>query len=238
MAGFRMHVGVAATIGVGYGYFLHKGIGCHWESGVLCTTLTAVGGMLPDLDSDTGRPVREIFGLAAAVVPLVAMPRLTQLGLSPEGVLASLVLSYLFVRYGLAWLFNQFSVHRGMFHSIPAMLISGLAVYLGYHTDNYRLRMELAVGVMLGFLSHLILDEIYSVDFNGIRLTVKKSSGSALKFFSDSLPATTVCYTILGALLYVGYLDWKSHVDAGQPPFPFAVPKQAAPSYDPIRLRG
>ena len=57
MAGFRTHVGVAATIGVGYGYLMHKGVGCHWESGVLCATLTAVGGMLPDLDSDTGRPV-------------------------------------------------------------------------------------------------------------------------------------------------------------------------------------
>lgn len=236
MAGFRMHVGVAAALGVGYGFTLHKGIGCHWESGVLCATLTAVGGMLPDLDSDTGRPVREIFGLAAAVLPLVAMPRLSQLGLSPEGILACLVLGYLFVRYVLAWLFSQFSVHRGMFHSLPAMLIAGLAVYLGYHTGSFRLRMELAVGVMLGFLSHLVLDEIYSVDFNGVRLKLKKSSGSALKFFSDSLAATTVCYTILGALLYMGYLDWKSHVDAGQSPFPFLP--ATGPSHDPLRLHG
>ncbi len=236
MAGFRTHVGVAATLGVGYGYLMHKGVGCHWESGVLCATLTAVGGMLPDLDSDTGRPIREIFGLAAAVLPLVVMPRLSQLGLSPEGVLACLVLGYLFVRYGLAWLFSQLSVHRGMFHSIPAMFIAGLAVYLGYHTADYKLRMELAFGVMLGFLSHLVLDEIYSVDFNGVKLTVKKSSGSALKFFSDSVPATTVCYTILGALLYLGYLDWKAHVDAGQPAFPF-LPAVGSP-HDPLRLHG
>lgn len=236
MAGFRTHVGVAATLGVGYGFLIHKGIGCHWESGVLCATLTAVGGMLPDLDSDSGRPIREIFGLAAAVLPLVVMPRLSQAGLSPEGVLACLVICYLFVRYGLAWLFSQVTVHRGMFHSIPAMLISGLAVYLGYHTANYSLRMELAAGVMLGFLSHLILDEIYSVDFNGVRLSLKKSSGSALKFFSDSVPATTVCYTILGALLYMGYLDWKDHVDAGQPPFPFFP--AVGSTHDPLRLQG
>jgi membrane-bound metal-dependent hydrolase YbcI (DUF457 family) len=222
MAGFRTHVGVAAALGVGYGYLMHKGMGCHWESGVLSATLTAVGGMLPDLDSDTGRPVREIFGLAAAVVPLVALPRLTHMGLSPEGVLASLVLGYLFVRYGLAWLLSQVSVHRGMFHSIPAMLISGLVVYLGYRTDNYHLRLELAGGVMLGFFSHLLLDEIYSVDFNGVRLVVKKSSGSALKFFSDSVPATTVCYTILGALLYLAHQDWQAATAAGKTPdFPY-----------------
>lgn len=223
MAGFRTHVGVAATLGVGYGFFMHKGMGCHWESGVLSATLTAVGGMLPDLDSDTGRPIREIFSLAAAVIPIVAMPRLTELGLSSEGVLASLVIGYLFVRYGLAWLLNQVSVHRGMFHSIPAMLISGLAVYLGYHTDNHHLRVELAGGVMLGFFSHLLLDEIYSVDFNGVRLVIKKSSGSAIKFFSDSVAATTVCYTILGALLYLAYNEWKSNAPAPAQPVPFKM---------------
>lgn len=223
MAGFRTHVGVAATLGVGYGFFMHKGMGCHWEGGVLSATLTAVGGMLPDLDSDTGRPIREIFSLAAAVIPIVAMPRLAELGLSSEGVLASLVIGYLFVRYGLAWLLNQVSVHRGMFHSIPAMLISGLAVYLGYHTDNHHLRVELAGGVMLGFFSHLLLDEIYSVDFNGVRLVIKKSSGSALKFFSDSVAATTVCYTILGALLYLAFNEWKANAPAPAQPVPFKM---------------
>ncbi len=225
MAGFRTHVGVAATLGVGYGFFMHKGLGCHWESGVLSSTLTAVGGMLPDLDSDTGRPIREIFSLAAAVIPIVLMPRLTEQGLSSEGVLACLVLGYLFVRYGLAWFLSQISVHRGMFHSIPAMLISGLIVYLGYHTENHHLRIELAGGVMLGFLSHLILDEIYSVDFNGVRLIVKKSSGSALKFFSDSVAATTVCYTILGALAYMAFLEWQGMASGPAPvePMPFKM---------------
>jgi membrane-bound metal-dependent hydrolase YbcI (DUF457 family) len=200
---------------------MHKGCACHWETGLLSATLTAVGGMLPDLDSDTGRPVREIFGLAAAVVPLVLAPHFSQLGLNYEGVLASLVLCYLFVRYGLAWVLGQISVHRGMFHSIPGMLIAGLAVYLGYRSANVFLRMELAGGVMLGFLSHLILDEIYSVDFNGVQLKLKKSSGSALKFFSDSFVGTIVCYAILGALLYLGWLDWKAAAMAGQlPPAP------------------
>lgn len=227
MAGFRTHVGVAATLGVGYGFVMHKGLGCHWECGVLSSTLTAVGGMLPDLDSDTGRPIREIFSLAAAVIPIVLMPRLTEMGLSSEGVLAALVLGYLFVRYGLSWLLNQVSVHRGMFHSVPAMMISGLVVYLGYHTDNHHLRVELAGGVMLGFLSHLVLDEIYSVDFNGVRLIVKKSSGSALKFFSPSLAATTVCYTILGALSYMAFLEWQNSPPPSAHPVPFRLAYKA-----------
>ena len=42
--------------------------------------------------------------------------------------------------------------------------------------------------------------------------------------------------TILGALLYLGYLDWKAHVDAGQPPFPLFP--NAGHSHDPLRLHG
>jgi membrane-bound metal-dependent hydrolase YbcI (DUF457 family) len=218
MAGFRTHVTVAAVTGIAYGYSIHRGLGCHWESAVLLTTLTTVGGMLPDLDSDSGRPVREIFGLAAAVVPVLLVPRLGQTGLTHEGVLASLVICYFFIRYGLAWVFGQLCVHRGMFHSIPAMFIAGLCVYLGYHTNNVLLRMEMALAVMLGFLSHLILDELYSVDFNGVRLKLKASSGSALKLFSDSVPATTMCYTILGALLYLAWEDYQQVVESGQLP--------------------
>ncbi len=212
MADFRTHVGVAATIGIGYGFAVTKGCSCHLETSILAATLTTVGGMLPDLDSDSGRPVREVFGLAAAALPLLASPRFVQAGLSHEGVLTGLVLSYVVIRYGAAWVLKRISVHRGMWHSIPAMLIFGLVVYLGYGSDDRITRAILAVGVMLGFLSHLVLDEIYSVDFNGVRLKLKSSSGSAVKMFSDSVRGTTICYTMLGALLYLGYLDWETNM--------------------------
>ena len=39
---------------------------------------------------------------------------------------------------------------------------------------------------MVGFLSHLVLDEIYSVDFRGARIKLKSSAGSAVKFMSSS----------------------------------------------------
>ena len=43
-------------------------------------------------------------------------------------------------------------------------------------------RLILAGGFLLGFLSHLLLDEIYSVDARGLR--IRKSSGSAFKLFT------------------------------------------------------
>ena len=217
MAGFRMHVGVAASMGVGYGYGAMVGMGFGPDAAALAAAVTAAGGMLPDLDSESGRPVREVFGLAAAVVPVLLVPRLQHAGLTHEAILAALVGCYLAVRYGAPWVLGQLTVHRGMFHSLPALAISGLAMYLEYGSPDRRVRLLLAGGVMLGFLSHLVLDEIYSVDFNGVRLKLKSSAGTALKLFSDSVWGTTCCYAILGALLYTAYLDW-THVPAGEPP--------------------
>ena len=209
MAGFRTHLGFAAGCGFGYGAAAVNPLGFPAEAAVLAAGLTAVGGMLPDLDSDSGKPVKELFALAGAVVPLLLVPRLEQMQVSHEGMLAFLVGCYAFVRYGLAWGLKRVTVHRGMFHSIPAMLIAGLVVYLAYWSPDRGVRLLLAGGVMLGFLSHLVLDEVYSVDFNGVRVKLKTSAGSALKFFSPSFLGTTVCYTVLGALLVLAYGDYR-----------------------------
>ena len=209
MAGFRMHIGTSTLCGVGYGCIAVKFLGHPPETAVLAGGLTAVGGMLPDLDSDSGTPIREMFGLAASVIPLLLYRRLETAGLTHEGILAAIVLIYIAVRYGLSSLFRRVTVHRGMFHSIPCMLIFGLGVYLAYDSPLHSTRILLGLGVMIGFLSHLVLDEIYSVDFNGLRLHLKSSAGSAVKFFSPSFVATTVCYGILGALIFLTYAELK-----------------------------
>ena len=210
MAGFRMHISTSTLCGVGYGCVAVKFLGHPPETAILAGGLTAVGGMLPDLDSDSGTPIREMFGLAASVIPLLLYKRLETAGLSHEGILAAIVLIYLFVRYGLSSLFRRVTVHRGMFHSIPCMLIFGLAVYLAYDSPLHSTRILLGLGVMIGFLSHLVLDEIYSVDFNGLRVHLKGSAGSAVKFFGPSFVATTVCYGILGALIFLTYAELKA----------------------------
>lgn len=211
MAGFRTHITVSTGLGVVYGGVAVQPMGFTTETAVLSAGLTAVGGMLPDLDSDSGVPVREMFGLAAAVVPLMCVPRLTQMGVSLEGRLAFVLFAYLVIRYGVSRVFKYVTVHRGMYHSIPAMLIAGLVVYLAYHKpDHPPTRVLLAVGVMVGFLSHLVLDEIYSVNFNGVRFKLKASAGSAVKLFSPSFAGTAACYLMLGALCYLAYLDFHA----------------------------
>jgi membrane-bound metal-dependent hydrolase YbcI (DUF457 family) len=209
MAGFRTHITVSGGLGIAYGGLAVQPLGFSTEAGLLAAGITAVGGMLPDLDSDSGVPVREMFGLVAAVVPLMLVRRLMHAGLSPEGILATMLFAYVLIRYGAANLFKRLTVHRGMYHSIPAMLIAGLCVYLAYHSDDRSIRILFAVGVMVGFLSHLVLDEIYSVDWRGVKPKLKASAGTAFKLGSSSMPATATCYLILGGLLYLFYLDYK-----------------------------
>ena len=90
--------------------------------------------MTPDLDSDSGLPIRELFGLAGAVFPLFLIPRLRHSGLSVEQALCVMIGAYLFIRTAVVASSKNFSVHRGMFHSLPALCIAGLAVFDVYQT--------------------------------------------------------------------------------------------------------
>jgi hypothetical protein len=79
-------------------------------------------------------------------------------------------------------------------------------------------RLFLAGGVTIGFLSHLILDEIWAVDFMGFKVKFNKYAGSALKFWSSSVTATVATYALLAVLGILAWLDYAS----GQMPSPSA----------------
>jgi hypothetical protein len=208
MASFRGHIAFASALGGVYGAAGSLMFGLDWGPVFLGAGLTAIGGLMPDLDSDSGVPVRELFSLAAVLTPLLLVRRLHHAGLTPEQILALMAGVYVLVRYGGAALFKRVTVHRGMFHSIPAMLIAGLLIYLGDHRANPRVRLFLAGGVMIGFLSHLVLDEIYSVDLLGRKMVrLNKYAGTAVKFYSPSWTATLTCYSLLASLAWVAWRE-------------------------------
>jgi membrane-bound metal-dependent hydrolase YbcI (DUF457 family) len=136
--------------------------------------------------------------------------RLHDKGFDAEQTLVALGGCYLLIRYVVRYLFRRMTVHRGMFHSIPAMLIAGLAVYLLHHGPSPLHRVYLAGGAMLGFFSHLLLDEIYSVNFMGLHFKLNKYAGSALKFFSPSVYATVMTYMVLGGMGYLAWRQWNA----------------------------
>jgi hypothetical protein len=206
VAAFKQHITFSSLLGVGYAAAL-AGSGGEWVHSILAGGLCGIAGMLPDLDSPSGRPVRELFGITAIAVPLLLTYRLRRSGLDPEQLVLLAAVLYLLIRFGLSWVFKHLTVHRGMFHSIPAMLIAGEVVFLAHDCPEPYGRLTLAGGIMLGFLSHLVLDEIYAVDMNGVRPRFNKAAGSALKFFSKSWSATAATWLLLGVLTYLVGVD-------------------------------
>src|SRR5437879_2071056 len=130
MASYRGHLTFSAGLGLAYGAAGLFGLRHDWGVAALAAGLTAAGGLLPDLDSDSGVPVREMFGLSAAATTFLLYHRLQHHShLSGEQIIVVLAGVYLLIRYGLSRVFRRLTVHRGMYHSVPGMLIAGLAVY-------------------------------------------------------------------------------------------------------------
>jgi LexA-binding, inner membrane-associated putative hydrolase len=209
MASYKGHLAFSASLGFVYGGLAHSQLGLDPSTALLGAALTTVAGLLPDLDSNSSVPVRELFSLAAVLVPLLLWRRLMNANYSDEDLFLILGGTYVGIRFGVSKVFKYLSVHRGMYHSIPAMFIAGLIVYLCYHSPSLLTREFLAVGVMIGFLSHLVLDELCSVDFHGAKFKLNKYAGSALKFVSPSIIGTATTYLILIGLSYLAALDYE-----------------------------
>ncbi|QDT17259.1 metal-dependent hydrolase [Alienimonas californiensis] len=204
---FREHVAVSGTCGAALAAGMWVATPIDGVQAGVAFTLVGVGGALPDLDSDRGRPIQELTALLGAAVPFVLVRRFAEVARSFDAIVGLGILTYLLVRYGGGWLLRKTTVHRGMFHSLPAMMISGLLTYLAYKSPEPGIRLLMATAVMTGFASHLMLDEWCSVDWRGLRPRLKKSAGTAIKWAGDYPSATVACYSLLGVCLYATAID-------------------------------
>jgi membrane-bound metal-dependent hydrolase YbcI (DUF457 family) len=201
--GFRVHITGSTIAGAAYGAAAWYVGGLHPTTCALGGGLCAVAGMLPDLDSGPGIPLRESVSFAAAVVPIMMIHRFQQLGMPLEAIILSGAMIYLAIRFGLSWLLKNYSHHRGMFHSLPAAAIAGQTAFLAFAAEEPLRRYFVSSAVVLGFLTHLVLDEIWSVKMGWFGPKVKKSFGTALKFNGPDLWPNLITYAltvILGAL--------------------------------------
>jgi len=223
MAGYREHVTVSGLLGVAYASAAMFMFGYSLVQACIAALLTWVSGMLPDLDSESGKPIRELFGVVAAIAPMMLMQHANAIGVHGDRVMLFSLISYGLVRYGGAFMLAKLTVHRGMFHSIPALLIAAELTFLAYPADDVRVRVLMAVGTGIGFLSHLVLDEMYSVQWDGAKVRLAKSSGSAMKFWGkDALP-NGIAMGLLLCLSYATLVEADILRDPGATPAPETV---------------
>ena len=200
MAGFKTHVTVSSLVGIGYGAGAYAMFDVPVPTCLLAGGLCGVSGMLPDIDSDSGRPLRESMAFAAAIVPMMLVDRLRMFNIPTELIVLTGGILYFLIRFGGAAILRKFTVHRGMFHSIPAAVIASEVAFLLASGDDLDMRIYKAGGVFVGYMSHLVLDEIYSVKLSARGVRIKSSLGSAVKLFGHGWIPNITTYAKLALL--------------------------------------
>jgi hypothetical protein len=188
MANFTTHIAVGTVVAGTLATLTLAADVIANENLIPITMAGVLGSVLPDIDLKESRPSRAMFaGLAIFFSFAVLFSTADRFSVVELWILwlGTLVV----VRYGLHTVFHNLTVHRGTWHSIMAGLFSAAAtaVVFGHVLDRHAGVAWLAAGFMLiGFLVHLTLDEIYAVDVSDRR--VKASFGTALKLFDRRYP--------------------------------------------------
>ncbi|MTI14323.1 metal-dependent hydrolase [Sansalvadorimonas verongulae] len=163
--------------------------------------LGTLGGLLPDIDSKSSLTLR-LFNLlfmggsAAFVVARLGRqyPLLWTLG-AVVGTLAALALVVI-------PLFKKNMVHRGNCHSLLAALFTAvIASITSLEFLETSIQTAYLAGLFAGggFITHLLLDEIYALKFKD-EVGLKKSFGTAMKLFSKRAPISSAVMAVLCGL--------------------------------------
>ena len=209
MGNFQQHITCSTATGIAIGgaaYFF----GFEPPACLVAAGLCSFAGMLPDIDSDSSKSFQECIYLAAGIGCILTVSRLRQYdGIDTDFAMFGGAMVLLLIRFGLGAWIKKVTVHRGMIHSIPMSILSGQLTFFVV-TGTIEERLLKAAALTAGFLSHLILDEIFSIDSTGAKLRLKKSFGTALKWSNPQKPGPIVIiYALILCLGFAGF----SHPD-------------------------
>lgn len=206
MASFRGHIGAGLLVAVIItGIFVLKSIITGFAVPSALFVAIVIGSFMPDLDSDTSIVFSMVYSLFTSVVlGVVGYLTFQAFGLDYKTIVINSGMALVITWFVLRPIFMKITVHRGMFHSIPAAAVAGL---LGYHSVLYfsqdiALSLWFGIGFTVGYITHLVLDELYSgVNFLGNPFKGSKSIGTALKFYDRDNGANTFTYLLLIVLI-------------------------------------
>jgi len=202
VANFATHLNVSAFVsgvlaaGVGY-----SGVVDLKDSLVLFFT-GIVGGILPDIDHDKSTPFKMLQFFFSNLISFLVIVK--YIGTYP---ILNLLIIWVSAYAGVVvffYLFKKFTKHRGIIHSIPAaLLFSSLTALISYDFFDTNIKKSYLLGLFLfiGYITHLLLDEVYSIDLTGKRL--KKSFGSAFKLYSNNKLITLLFYSLIFLTIFL-----------------------------------
>lgn len=183
------------------------------ENLVAVTLAGVLGSVLPDIDLQDSKPSRALFsGLAVFFSFVVLFNMATNYSISEMWLawLGTLVA----VRFGAHAVFHRMSYHRGIYHSLLAGVFFAFAtaVVLRYVLGRHEGVAWLGAGFMLvGYITHLVLDEIYSVDVMDRR--IKASFGTAMKLIDGRHPGHSLAMAAATALVFIATPPTRTFVE-------------------------
>jgi membrane-bound metal-dependent hydrolase YbcI (DUF457 family) len=200
MAGYKSHMAFGIITGAFWAGFLFSLSMISIFIAPLILFITVLGSFLPDLDSDSGRPIKVLLNILSIVSTAYAFFLLRAYSDNFLIIILLSIACYVFTYFIIGKIIKKLTHHRGMFHSIPAALLCFFfSMYILETTnisENYMILFSLSLGI--GYLSHLILDETNSiVNLEGIPFIPKKSLGTAIKLYSKDLRISLVVYLFI-----------------------------------------
>jgi len=206
MANHQQHTNFSTASGIIFGTLAWYPCGFPAVTCLLAGGLCGVGGMLPDIDIKTSRSYHDCMSITACIASMLVILKVsTTDGVTGEMLAIIGTMVFLAIKFGVGNLLKAFTTHRGLIHSIPFCILCGEIIFLLTDGDMAS-RVLKAAGLSLGFFSHLLLDEIYSVDVVQGKLNTKKSFGTAIKFgMKKHLHLTIVLYIVLGFATYISF---------------------------------
>ena len=183
MANFTTHIAIGTVVSGALATLTLAADVIAPENLVAVTMAGVLGSVLPDIDLKDSRPSQAMFGGLAVFFSFIVL-----FTIAYKFSIAEMWLIWLGtligVRYGGQALFHMFSYHRGIWHSILAGVFFWFVTAIVFkHVLNLHEGIAWLAGgfLFIGYLTHLILDEIYSVDVLDTR--IKASFGTAMKLF-------------------------------------------------------
>jgi hypothetical protein len=146
------------------------------------------------------------------------------------GTICSFFIFYIIFYLSIRWLLKNVTTHRGVMHSIPFAILSAEVAYLIFSSEYTLILLTVlfdvvskrlphfafeslsknlpeysAIAVFFGFLSHLIVDEVYSIGWGGRKRT--SYFRTALNIYSDKSTkfANFALYSIVIALAVISF---------------------------------
>lgn len=203
MANFTTHIGVGTLVSGALATLILAADVVAPENLIAVTVAGVLGSVLPDIDLKESRPSRALFsGLAAFFSFATLFLFAEHLSIAELWLLA--LATFLTVRYVAHTIFHRMSYHRGIYHSLLAAVFFSILTAVVYKSVLGRhdgVAWLAAAFMLVGYLVHLTLDEIYSVDVMDTR--IKASFGTALKPFDGKHPghSAAMAAAAVGAFL-------------------------------------